>query len=162
MKYAWTSASTKSEPSSHHSAAGLADCWRSFWGPPGRLGLGNRNLFLGKAQLVAVHADDDVIAVHEATFEHPPREGIEQVFLQRPLERAGAIRRIIAFADEKVFRRVGEVHRDLPIGQPLQQTPELDVHNLLDVLARQRVEEEDLVDPVQEFGPEMIAQRLQI
>ena len=40
------------------------------------------------------------------------------------------------------------------------QAAQLDVDDLLHVLAAERVEEDDLVDPVQELRPEVLAQRV--
>ena len=47
---------------------------------------------------------------------------------------------------------------DLALLEPLHQPGELDVDDLLHVLAAERVEEDDLVDAVQELGPEVLAQ----
>ena len=43
------------------------------------------------------------------------------------------------------------------LAQAFRQPPKLHVHNAADVPARQRVEHDDVVDAVQELGPEMAA-----
>ena len=60
----------------------------------------------------------------------------------------------------KSFAASGELDVDLAVLQPLEQAAHLDVDDLLHVLEAERMEEDDLVDPVEELGPEVLPQRL--
>ena len=84
------------------------------------------------------------------------RQRIEHPALDRPLQRPRAVHRIVSFFDDQVPRFVGELDPDLPILEPPQQRRELDVDDLPDVLAAERVEEDDVVDPVQELRLEVL------
>ena len=86
-------------------------------------------------QLVAARVDDDRVALGELALEHAQRQRVEHPPLDRPLQRPRAIGRIIPFLHEEVLRRVGQLDLDLPIGQPLHQPAQLDVDDLLHVLA---------------------------
>ena len=90
---------------------------------------------------------------HRQRVEHPPLNG--------PLQRSGPIRWIIPFLHEEFLGPVGELNLDFAIGEPLHQPAQLDVDDLLHVLARQRMEHDDLVDAVEELRPEVLAQGLE-
>src|SRR5471032_2763160 len=100
------------------------------------------------------------VSLEEVPFEHLQRERIQHLPLTRPLERPCAVRRVEAFLHEIFLGLVRQLHVNLGLLEPLHQAPELDVDDLLQVLAAERVEEDDLVDPVQELGPEVLTQRL--
>ena len=85
---------------------------------------------------------------------------IEHAALNRPLQRPRAVGRIIPLAHELVPGRVGERDVDLALLQPPGQPGDLDIDDLLHVLAPEGVEEDDLVDPVQELRPEVLAKRV--
>jgi hypothetical protein len=53
-----------------------------------------------------------------------------------------------------------QVEGELPVCEALPQVPELDLHDLGDLLLAEGVEGDDLVDAVQELGPEGPPQRL--
>src|SRR3954468_24900434 len=99
-----------------------------------------------EAQLVTGHVHGDNIALAERSLEHAAGQRIEEPPLQGPLERASPIYRIITLTDEEVFRRIAELDGYLAVTEPLQQPPQLDLDDLLDVLALQGVEEHDFVD----------------
>jgi hypothetical protein len=56
--------------------------------------------------------------------------------------------------------RLGHVDRDPALGEQLRHALELDVDDPVEVLAAELVEHDRLVDPVQELGLEVRAQRL--
>src|SRR5207245_11758154 len=75
-------------------------------------------------------------------------------------ERTGAVRRVVAFAHEDFLRAVRELHVDLSLLEPLHEAGNLDLDNLLQVLLAERMEEDDLVDAVEELGPEVRSQSI--
>src|SRR5205823_14768196 len=80
------------------------------------------------------------IPFDEGAFQHAKRQRIEHAPLDRPLERAGAVRRIIPLADQIFFGAVAELDVNLPLFEPPDQTGELDVDNPLHVLAPESME----------------------
>ena len=52
---------------------------------------------------------------------------------------------------------VGQLEDDVLLGQPLGQVGDQQVDDLLEVGLGQGVEDDDLVDPVEELGPEVRA-----
>ena len=56
------------------------------------------------------------------------------------------------------FGLVGHLETQTPLGEPLAQTPELELDDLGELLARQRLERHDLVDAIQELRAEPVAQ----
>ena len=57
-------------------------------------------------------------------------------------------------------RRIRQLQPDVPLGQPLSQTAKLDVHDLLQMLLRERVENDDLIHAIQKLRPELPPQLL--
>src|SRR5207247_7888628 len=85
---------------------------------------------------------------------------IEHATLNRPLQRPRAVLRIVAFLHELILRGLRQPHVDLPLLEPLHQAGELDVDDPLQVLAIERVEEDDLVVAVEDLWPEVIRLRV--
>src|SRR4029077_2234652 len=54
-----------------------------------------------------------------------------------------------------------QLERDALVGQPLGEVAELDLDDRLDLLATEGLEDHDLVDAVQELGPQRLAQALE-
>ena len=92
--------------------------------------------------------------------EHAHRQRVEHPPLDRPLQRPRAVGRIVALGDQQILGAVGQLDVDLAILEPLHQAAQLDVDDRPHLLAAERVEEDDLVDPVEELRPEVRAQRL--
>src|SRR5215210_293568 len=90
--------------------------------------------------------------------EHLVRERVLDVALDGPAERACAHGRVPALLDEEVRGLLGEVHRQLPLGERLADPLEQQLDDGGDLLLRELVEDDDLVDPVQELGPEHLLQ----
>ena len=89
--------------------------------------------------MVALRVDHDAIAFPELALQHAHGQGIKDQALQRPLQRPGAIGRIIPFPHQQVLGRVSQLHVDLPLLEPLEQVAHLDADDRLDVgLARGR------------------------
>src|SRR5829696_7140011 len=88
--------------------------------------------------------------------EHLVRERILDVALDRPAQRARAHRRIPALLHEEVRGGAGEVERQLALGQRLADPLEQQLDDLGDLLLGELVEDDHLVDPVEELGPEYL------
>src|SRR3954469_16311715 len=113
-----------------------------------------------KLQSIAAAVDHHRVAFEEVALEHPERERIEHQPLNRALERPRAVDRIVSFTRELFLGRFGELDVNFPLLEAPDQTRNLNVDDPLQVLAIERMEEDDLVDAVEELGPEVVAQRL--
>src|SRR6266540_3777559 len=100
------------------------------------------------------------VALGELSLEQPQRERVLDHPLDRALERAGAVGRIPAGLGDVLLRLRRQLDLDPAIGEPLPQPGELQLDDLGQLLARERLELDDLVDPVQELGAEDVLHRL--
>ena len=80
--------------------------------------------------------DADRVALGELALEQPLRERVLDQPLQRALERPGAVGRVPARLGEHLLRRVGQLERELPLGEPRAQPLELELGDLAQLLAR--------------------------
>ena len=96
----------------------------------------------------------DGVALLELALEEPQRERVLDQPLERPLERPRAVGRIPAGLGDQLLRLVGQAQADRALAEPRAQPGELELDDLAELLARERLELDDLVDPVQELGPE--------
>src|SRR5205823_8861784 len=94
----------------------------------------------------------------ELALEQPKRERILDQPLECPLQRPGAVGWIPTCFGHELLRRFRELEPEAALGQPLAQPPELELDDLAQLLPRERLELDDLVDPVQELGPEVLGQ----
>src|SRR5215208_1742757 len=111
-------------------------------------------------ELAAQRVDPDRVALAEAALEQRLRERVLDQALERPLQRPRAVRRVPAGLDEVLLRGVGELDRQPALREPPPQLCELQLDDVGELLLRQRMELDDLVDPVQELRPEDVAHRL--
>src|SRR5215510_653503 len=98
----------------------------------------------------------------EVSGEELAGERIDHELLERTLERTCAVHRIVPSFGHAGDCPVSEVKRDLPFRQQLVEPVELDADDLSQLRLPEGLEEDDLVDPVQELGPErrrQLAQR---
>src|SRR5690554_1246564 len=109
---------------------------------------------LVEAQAAATRIHADAVARAEAAFEDGPRQRVLDLLLDRPLERTGAIHRVEAGLGDVRDRGVRDLQRHLQPRQPALQVLQLDARDVGDVLVVERVEHHDLVDAVDELGPE--------
>src|SRR2546423_790378 len=125
---------------------------------PFRSGGGGRNTRprLLERQFAPFHVDADRVAVCELPVEEPQCEGVLDEPLDRPLERPRAVRRIPPRLGERFLSRIRELEHDPPLREPIAQPGELQLDDLGDLLTRERLELDDLVNPVQELGPEAV------
>src|SRR5207237_43266 len=65
-------------------------------------------------ELALLHVDLDGVALPELAVEHPQRQRIEAVLLDRPLERTGAVDRVVGDSGKALLRRLGHLPRTTP------------------------------------------------
>src|SRR5262249_60178303 len=99
------------------------------------------------------------VARAELAVEDFQRERVLYHSLDRALERPRAVNGVVAPFGQQRFRRVGDLDRNLPIRQQALEALELDLDDVLDLLAPERIEDHDLVDAVQELGLEGLLER---
>ena len=88
------------------------------------------------------------------------RQGVQHVTLDRPLERPRSIDHVEALFGQKFLRAVRQFYPDLAFSQPLEHLAHLDVHDPLQHVGVEGMEDDDLVHAVQELGPEVLPQGL--
>ena len=76
--------------------------------------------------------------------------------LDHPLQRPRAVGAVVALARQPLERAAIQLQPDLAIGQQLAQVLQLDLHDRRHVAALQPAEQDDLVQPVEELGPEVL------
>ena len=77
-----------------------------------------------------------------------------QIALDGPLQRPRAVGRVVPCLAEPGARRAGQLQRDLAVGQPAGETGDLDIDDRVHMPTVKPVEHNDLVQAVEEFGPE--------
>src|SRR2546425_4540169 len=87
-----------------------------------------------------IHADP--IALGELPFEHRERERVLQQPLDRPLERPGAVHRVVALRHDQLLRRGRHLEAELALGDEPLHPLDLELHDASDVLARERPEDD--------------------
>ena len=98
--------------------------------------------------------DHDMVAGLVFAAEQPLAQFILHPALQQPAQRAGAVARIIADLGDVVGRRLGQLHREAQLVHALADILHQQHDDLPDLLAVKRLEDDGLVDPVEELGPE--------
>src|SRR5262249_30141215 len=78
--------------------------------------------------------------------------------LNRAAHGARAVLRIVTFGDDPLLRCRSHFEFHLAVLEQLRHIVQLDVDDLHQMFARQRVEYDDIVNAVEEFGTEMPAQ----
>ncbi len=81
-----------------------------------------------------------------------------QFALDRPFERTGTVIGIVANLGQVGARLRADIEMIAATGEQRGNVPELDLNDLRQVLAAKRMENDDLVDAVQELGPEVCLQ----
>ena len=102
-----------------------------------------------------------MVPLFDASLQDLERQRIQDHALDDAFQRTCAIGRIVSAFGEQVARLGREVQRDPHVLQPFGQPFELHVHDPADVVPAQRVEHDDVVDPVEKLRPEILPQRPQ-
>src|SRR5680860_976806 len=108
---------------------------------------------------VDVDATGDGVALGIVTLEHTERDGVGQLSLEHPFERASSEVRVVADPGHMGSGLVAELEPETTLGQPLADHLDLDVDDLSNVLLAQPGEDHDLVDAVHELRLEVAVHR---
>src|SRR5215469_14382389 len=117
---------------------------------------GTRERFARELQAARTHVDLDLRMVANLAGEQLASQRRLQFALDKPLQRPRAERRIVAALGQVVSRPVGQLELDLALLQPLAQSDQLYIDNLAQLVARQWMEHNDLVDAVQKLRSETL------
>src|SRR5689334_10916140 len=110
--------------------------------------------------LVAFDVATDGRSIHVAAVEDLLGERILHRLHDGALQRTRAERRLVADVDEAHLRRFRELEAELAIGDELLEAPQLDVDDAAQILLRQRAEDDDVVDAVQELRTKEVLELL--
>src|SRR4029078_5031800 len=100
----------------------------------------------------------DLVVPREFTHENLLAKRILDELLNRPITRPGTVLLVIAVLDEEVGRLIGQLERELFLGQALPHVLEQHADDLRDVLAAERIEDADRVQTVEELGFDRVLQ----
>src|SRR5262249_10087635 len=115
-----------------------------------------RPLGLRELQLPAAGRNANAISRGERALQDLLGERILDLLLDGPLERARTIHRIESGLADQVARGVIQDQVHVALDEALAQVQELDVHDGPDLGAAQRMEHDDVVDPVDELRAEAL------
>src|SRR6185436_9346581 len=93
--------------------------------------------------------------VPDFTLQYQSRQRRLDLALDRALQRTSAIDRVVARQSQMSFGFLGQFERDPPLGQPRPQPLQLNINNHLEIFFAQRMEDDDLIHPVEKLGPEV-------
>ena len=110
--------------------------------------------FSGKVQRVLFIINDNRIAFPECPVEDLHREGIQYLSLQRPLQRPCPIDRVEPDIGKIFLRLLRQLYIDIFFRNVSLHPVHLYLHDLLEELFGQRIEDDDLINPVQELRSE--------
>src|SRR4028119_63834 len=115
--------------------------------------LGDGQLLL-EGQLLAAPVHDDGVSRVELAADDAAGERVLDVAPDGPGQRPRAELRVVALLGYKLLGRLGDLDRDPLALQVLVHALEHDADDLEHVLATERLEDDDLVDPVYKLGAE--------
>src|SRR4051794_4440002 len=113
-----------------------------------------------EGQPVLGAVDDDGIVGPELATDDAAGERVLDVAPDGPGERASAELGVVALLCEELLGRIGDLDLDALALEVLVQAGEHDVNDLQHVLLGEGLEDDDLIYPVEELGPEGTLQRL--
>ena len=102
----------------------------------------------------------DRFTVHDCAGQQHLGQRILQLPLYDALKRARAVDRVVASIGEPDLRFLVDIEDDLALVQEPLQMLELDVDDPFHLIATEAVEQDDFVEPVEEFRPERSAHDL--
>src|SRR5437867_4441177 len=94
-------------------------------------------------------------------FGHGERERVLEQPLDGALQRPRPVHRVVSVGDDPLLRGRRHVQAEFAISHELREPRNLQVHDLPDVVARKRPENDRIVHAVQELGAERLAQQLE-
>src|SRR6266446_8405959 len=111
----------------------------------------------GVALAIAVHAN--MIAGEHLAVQDLQRQRILHQSLNRASQRPGAVCWVVTFAHQQLLRRGREFKRDLAFRQQLFHSAQQQLHDALELLFAQRIEDHNFIDAIDELRAERGAQR---
>src|SRR6202044_1752777 len=127
---------------------------------PGRRSIANgapsMDALLLENQRIALKPGDHAVAGHEIPAQNLLRQRILELRLNGALQRPRAVHCVEARFPDLVARLIVQAQSDVAFRQPLPQTAQLDIDDGPNLLASQGMEHHDLVDSIDELGPEML------
>src|SRR3954463_12229633 len=93
-------------------------------------------------------------ARHELALEHEVGQRVLDVALDGPAQRTGAHGRVPALLDEEVLGALRELELQVALRERRADAPQEEVDDPLDLVLGELVEDDDVVDAVEELGPE--------
>ena len=115
----------------------------------------------GEAQLLPAvgDVDPDCAARAELAVEQHRGQRVVDLALDRAAQRPGAELGLVAVLGEPVDRGLGELDARCPGRAAAAGVLQQQIGDLVQLLGVEPAEDDDLVDPVEELGPEVLAQR---
>ena len=108
-----------------------------------------------------VGVDDHVVTVQNLAVQDFHRQRILHQLLDGALQRTCSKVWIVAFGEEQLFCGVGQLQRNLAVGEQTAQILETLVYNLHQLFIAERTEDDDVVHAIQELRSEVPVQRTQ-
>ena len=124
--------------------------------PRSRQRLGAVTPAFSSASSPSARIDADGVAGADLALQQREREPVDELLLDHAAQRPGTVGRVIAHVAEQLARVVGERDLDPALGEPLEHAGDLQLDDLGDLLAGQRVEAHDVVEAVDELGFEVL------
>src|SRR6476660_6807409 len=121
----------------------------------GALGRGGRP---DEAQVLARPLHPDGIALVEFALEQLERDRVLELALNDPLERPRAVHRIVALCGQQLLGLGSDLQAKSTGREQVLEVPELDVHDVDQVLPAERPEHDDVVHPIEELRAEEVAE----
>src|SRR6266481_6819915 len=118
-----------------------------------------RGSFLVENELSCLDVGTYAIARHELSFQQRETQRVEQAALNHPLKRSRTVYWIVSFFGQQSFGTFAQSQLEMLLFQPPQHARQLNFNNLGQLFIRESIEDDYLVYPVQEFRPEMVAER---
>src|SRR5690625_29476 len=103
--------------------------------------------------------DGDGRPVGDLAAEHELGELVADLALHQAAQRAGAVRGVVALEGEPLRRGRGDLELDPALGEPVAQPVDLQLDDGAELVEAERVEDDDVVEPVEELRLERLAHR---
>src|ERR1700733_8913284 len=111
-------------------------------------------------QVITLHFRNHAITGREFAAQDLLRQRILDLGLNRALQGPRAVDGVEPRLPDAIARGVVEPQLDVALRETMTQPAELNIDDGADLLAPERVEHHDLVDSIDELGPEMLCEHL--
>eukprot|EP01085_Mycamoeba_gemmipara_P004067 Mycagemm_TRINITY_DN10252_c0_g2::TRINITY_DN10252_c0_g2_i1::g.4067::m.4067 type:complete len:259 gc:universal TRINITY_DN10252_c0_g2_i1:1483-707(-) len=106
-------------------------------------------------ELLAVRVDRHARVVHELARDEHARESRADLLLQVSPQGTRAVDGIVGRVQDKRDGLWAEIDRDLTLRESLRDAGQLQVHDVAEVVVRERVEDDDVVEAIEELWPKV-------